>query len=179
MKEEQDKYTPNDDSEQEIDLLELAKKIWASRAFVLKFCLYGLIVGLVVAFSIPKEYTTTIKLAPEVASGKAPGGNLGALASFAGLSSMGSTSEAVYPQLYPDIVASIPFSVSLFDIPVTDVKGEHTMTVRKFIEEETSSPWWSSVFGLPFKAIGAVKSLVSDKTEENDGELNTFRLTER
>lgn len=72
MKEEQEKYIPNDDSEQEIDLLELAKKIWASRGFVLKFCLYGLIVGLVVAFSIPKEYTTTIKLAPEVASGKRP-----------------------------------------------------------------------------------------------------------
>lgn len=67
--------------------------------------------------------------------------------------------------------------MSLFDIPVTDVKGEHTTTVRKFIEEETSSPWWSSVFGLPFKAIGAVKSLFSDKTDENEGELNTFRLT--
>ena len=65
MKDEKDKLdnTP-DTEEQEIDLLELARKLWDSRKLILKFCLVGVVVGLVVAFSIPKEYTTTIELAP-------------------------------------------------------------------------------------------------------------------
>ena len=65
MKDEKDKLdnTP-DTEEQEIDLLELARKLWDSRKLILKFCLVGVVVGLVVAFSIPKEYTTSIKLAP-------------------------------------------------------------------------------------------------------------------
>lgn len=178
MKEEND-YDLRDraDDEQEIDLLELARKLWDSRKFILKFCLAGLLIGIVVAFSIPKEYTTTIKLAPEVVSGKVPGGGLGALASMAGISGGSNTAEAVYPQLYPDIVASIPFTVGLFDITVTDKDGENVTTVRDFIENDTSSPWWSTVIGLPFKAIGAIRSLFSDDEEEGEGNLDTFRLT--
>lgn len=163
--------------EQEIDLLELARKLWDSRKLILKFCIVGLVVGLVVAFSIPKEYTTSIKLAPEVSSGKVPGGNLGALASFAGISAGSNSAEAVYPQLYPDIVASIPFSVGLFNVTVSDRSGENTYTVREFLEEETSSPWWSTVLGLPFKAIAGIKSIFSPK-EDVDGTLDAFRLTD-
>ena len=178
MKDEKDKFdnTP-DTEEQEIDLLELARKLWDSRRLILKFCIVGVVVGLVVAFSIPKEYTTSIKLAPEASSGKTPGGSLGALASFAGISAGGSSAEAVYPQLYPDIVASIPFTVGLFDIQVTDKDGKNTTTVRKFIEEETSAPWWSAVMGLPFKAIGGIKSLFTSQETDLAAPLDTFRLT--
>ena len=178
MKDEKDKLdnTP-DTEEQEIDLLELARKLWDSRKLILKFCLVGVVVGFVVAFSIPKEYTTSIKLAPEASSGKTPGGSLGALASFAGISTGGSSAEAVYPQLYPDIVASIPFTVGLFDIQVTDKDGENTTTVRKFLEEDTSAPWWSAVMGLPFKAIGGIKSLFSSDESNLAAPLDTFRLT--
>lgn len=171
-------YPDRDDSEQEIDLMELARKLWDERKMILKYCAIGLAVGLIVAFSIPKEYTTTIKLAPEVSSGKSMGGGLGALASMAGISTGSSSSEAVYPQLYPDIVSSVPFTVGLFDIPVTDKKGEKVTTVRKFIEDDTSSPWWSAVLSLPGKALGAVKSLFSAEEENDNGaQLDEFRLT--
>ena len=51
--------------EQEIDLIELAQKVWASRKLVFKACGIAALVGLVVAFSIPKEYSTSVTLAPE------------------------------------------------------------------------------------------------------------------
>ena len=41
--------------EQEIDLIELAQKVWASRKLVFKACGIAALIGLVVAFSIPKE----------------------------------------------------------------------------------------------------------------------------
>ena len=56
--EQQNKRT----QEEEIDLLELAFKVWAERRWILKCCGYAVIVGLVIAFSIPKEYTTSVML---------------------------------------------------------------------------------------------------------------------
>ena len=60
--------------EQEIDLIELAQKVWASRKLVFKACGIAALVGLVVAFSIPKEYSTSVTLAPE-SGGKSGGGD--------------------------------------------------------------------------------------------------------
>ena len=48
--------TPVKPETEEIDLLELAKKIWAKRRFIIKYALIGAVAGLVIGFSLPKEY---------------------------------------------------------------------------------------------------------------------------
>ncbi len=53
--------------EQEIDLIELARNVWAERKLIFKACGIAALIGLVVAFSIPKEYSTKVTLAPESA----------------------------------------------------------------------------------------------------------------
>lgn len=167
-----------EDEEQEIDLLELAGKLWDARKTILKWGGIGAIIGIIVAFSIPKEYTTTIKLAPETGGDNKAGGMSG-LAAMAGISlGGGQGADAVYPQLYPDVVSSVPFAVSLFDVPVVADDGEKSTTVREFLEEDTSSPWWSFLMSLPGKAIGGVMSIFRDKEEAGESEgVNTFRLT--
>ena len=64
--------------EQEIDLLELAGKLWKRRKTIYKTCGVAVIVGLIIAFSIPKEYSVTVTLSPE--SGKSSSGLAGAAA---------------------------------------------------------------------------------------------------
>ncbi len=176
----QDEKLYNEDEEQEIDLLELARKLWAARKTILKWGAIGAVAGLVIAFSIPKEYTTTVKLAPEVTDTKSTGG-MGTLAQMAGINigGAGAGADAVYPQLYPDVVSSVPFAVSLFDVNVVTEDGEKSTTVRQFLEEETSSPWWSFLISLPGKAIGGIISIFSDEEEEDtgDGGVDTFHLT--
>lgn len=164
--------------EQEIDLLELARKLWDARRLIIKWCVIGAVVGLVVAFSIPKEYTTTVKLAPELQGSKPSSGGLSSLASMAGinLNSM-NTVDAVYPELYPDVVSSIPFATELFDVPVTDLEGELQTTVYGYLFEHTRSPWWSAVLGLPGKIIGWTLSLFKDDEEFGEGKLDPFQLT--
>lgn len=168
----------NNDDEQEIDLLELAQKLWDSRKLLLKWAGIGALVGLVVAFSIPKEYTTTIKLAPETSGSKA-GGNLGGLASAFGINAGGdSGSDAVSPSLYPDVVGSVPFAVDLFDIPVTEADGKLTTTVYDYLQNHTSSPWWSFLMSLPGKAIGGIVSIFkSEEKPDSTAATNPFRLT--
>ncbi|MEG2756062.1 MAG: Wzz/FepE/Etk N-terminal domain-containing protein, partial [Mucinivorans sp.] len=57
-----------ENSEKEIDLLELVKSVWAQKVKVIKWGAIAALVGLVVAFSIPKQYQTMVKIAPEGAN---------------------------------------------------------------------------------------------------------------
>lgn len=164
-------------AEKEVDLLELAYRLWDNRKTLLIWCMWGVIAGLIIAFSIPKEFSASVKLAPETQTSKSGiSGGLGALASMAGISASGNTgSDAVYPTLYPEIVKSVPFVTSLFDVPVTDKEGE-TFTVREYLEKETHAPWWNVILGVPGKLISLVKG--GDKEEVEEGHVtNNFNLT--
>lgn len=166
--------------EQEIDLLELAGKVWAERRLVLKWCGVAVVVALIVGFSIPKEYTTTVMLAPEVEGGSRSLGGLSALAGMAGVNmNAGESSDALYPELYPDIVSSVGFTTELFPVFVEDEEGELKTTLYNYLKEEQRSPWWSAILSFPFKCIGWIASLFRDEEEENVGQgIDPFRLTE-
>lgn len=179
MKENSTEPRQEIDEEQEIDLLELAKKLWDSRRLIIKWGIIGAVAGIIIAFSIPKEYTTEIHLAPESTGQGGSSGNLGALAAMAGISmGGGGGKDAVNPQLYPDIVSSLPFSVELFDVEVTDIKGEKNETVREYIKNDISTPWWSFITSLPGRIIGGVMSLFKDSPDiTENAEPDLFRLT--
>ena len=162
--------------EKEIDLLELAYKLWDQRKLILVWCLGGIICGLVIAFSIPREYTTSVKLAPESTNNRAVAGGLGALASMAGISAGATTgADAVNPSLYPEVVSSVPFATSLFDVEVTTKKDDKKYTVREYIQDEIKAPWWKAVMGLPGKAMGLLRSKPAEDDEEHV--LDNFELT--
>ena len=165
--------------EQEIDLLELAGKVWAERRLVLKWCGVAVVVALIVGFSIPKEYTTTVMLAPEVEGGSRSLGGLSSLAGMAGINvNAGESSDALYPELYPEIVSSVGFTTELFPVSVEDEEGELKTTLYNYLKEEQRFPWWSAILSLPFKCIGWITSLFQDE-EENVGQgIDPFRLTE-
>lgn len=175
MQEVNDTNKIQNDEEKEIDLLELVTTLWKQRKKLAIWSICGALVGLVIAFSIPKEYATSVKLAPEVTDAKASGGSLGALASMAGLSMNASGgADAVYPQLYPDVVSSVPFITNLFDVEVQTKEDGRKMTVKEFLEEETTGPWWGVIFGLPGQIIGFFKS---DEEVPEDHKLDNFQLT--
>lgn len=162
--------------EEEIDLIELAKKMWNERKLIIKWCAVAAVVALVAGFSIPKEYTTTIKLAPELREAKS-GGNLGALAAMAGINLNNGGADAVNPELYPDVVSSVPFLVELFDFEVTDEEGELHATLYDYLNDHTRSPWWKAVIRAPFKLLRWFVSLFEDKPADAGGGVDTFRLT--
>lgn len=169
--------------EQEIDLIELARRIWKERKLILKWCGWAVIVALVVGFSIPKEYTAMVTLAPETANnGKSMSGGLSALAGMAGID-LGSmqNNDALAPELYPDIVKSIPFSVEMFDVKVTDMEEKLNTTVYEYLDEYQKKPWWGHVIGAPFEALGWIVKKIKGEEENNndDKNVNPFRLTNK
>ena len=152
--------------EKEIDLLEIVRMIWKRKKTIGLWCLAGAVLGLVIAVSIPREYDTSVKLAPESSDGKGGSSNLGALAAMAGVSLGSSGADAVSPQLYPDIMKSVPFNLSLLDIPVTDKEGKKTFTVAEYLQNDVKSPWWSAITGLPGQILGALSSGAKEKEVE-------------
>lgn len=169
-----DTVSATSDEEAEIDLLELASRLWDNRRKIMRWCGIGAVIGLIIAFSIPKEYLATVKLAPEIKDGKSAG-SLGALASMAGLSAGSSSSDALNPDLYPEVVNSVPFITSLFDVRVPLADDDSvTMPVIQYLQTEVSSPWWNVILGLPGKLIGLLKG---SEEQSADHTLDNFRLT--
>ena len=104
------------DKSNEIDVAELLRIIWSNRWFILKFVVFFQIVGIVIAFTTPTEYTSSSTLIPEMMQeeGSIPG-SLGGLASLAGvdLGTFSEKSQTINPALYQSVSKSTPFLLSL------------------------------------------------------------------
>lgn len=164
----------------EIDLVELCLKVWKRRRLVIKNCIIAGIAGVIIAFSIPKEYTTEVTLAPEESgSGGGLGGSLGSLASLAGINLGGMMSEdAISPDLYPDILSTTPFLVGLFNVPVQTKEGDLSTTLYDYLDEHQRKAWFSYVLSAPFDALGWFMGLFKEKEPEGDpATANYFNLT--
>jgi uncharacterized protein involved in exopolysaccharide biosynthesis len=163
---------------QEIDLLELARKVWSGRKLILKVCGYAALVGLIVGFSIPRSYTTGVMLAPESAN-RGLGGASG-LAAMVGINiNQNSGEDALSPQIYPDIISSTPFLLELFDVRVQDSRGRIDTTLYTYMDKYQRAPWWSAVISAPFRLLGWGIGLIAgkDDEEQGDGTIDPFFLT--
>ena len=170
-------------AEKEIDLLELLQTVWAARKRIIKYAIVGAVIGLVIGFSLPKTYVTSIKMAPESKSG-ASGGNMAGLAAMAGINlNSGAGTEGITTDIFPDIVKSTPFLLEFADIPVTltpKAKGEpgEQMTLFEYVTEHQKKPWWKHLTAFPGKAVGWVLSLGRDKVEEELPPVDSLDLFE-
>ena len=165
-----------EEDEMEIDLMEYARKLWAARKLLFKVAGIAVIVGVVIALSIPKQYTAEVTLSPE--SGKGGGSSLSGMAAMLGIGSinMGGDANALNFSMASDILASTPFVLELFNTKVKTLDGKVDTTLVAYLETE-SAPWWSSLMSLPGKAIGGVMSLFSSNEKMEEKPIDPFHLT--
>ena len=161
--------------EQEIDLMDLLRKIIAMRKTLYKAAGIGLVVGIIIAFSIPRQYTVSVTLAPEMGSDSKSGGLASMAASFLGGSSMRNSTDALNATLSSEIVSSTPFLLELFGTRVQTLDGKVDTTLVAYLDEQCT-PWWSLILGAPGKAIDAVKELFTANSD-TVSTLNPFQLT--
>ena len=163
-KETKQLHNNHNDEEIEIDLMDLLRKVIGIRKKIYKAAGIGLIIGIIVAISIPKQYTVEVTLSPEMGNNKG-GGLSGLAASFLGSGvSMGDGTDALNASLSADIVSSTPFLLELSNMKVP-VSGSEEISLSSYLNEE-SSPWWGYVIGFPGMVIGGVKSLFTENEDE-------------
>ena len=164
-KETKQVYNNHNDEELEIDLMDLLRKVIGIRKKIYKAAGIGLIIGVIVAISIPKQYTVEVTLSPEMGNNKG-GGLSGLAASFLGSGvTMGDGTDALNASLSADIVSSTPFLLELSNMKVP-VSGSEEISLSSYLNEE-SSPWWGYVIGFPGMVIGGVKSLFTENEDES------------
>ena len=161
MDENQSNSIENPNSaEMEIDLMGILHKIIAIRKVIYKAAGIGLVIGVIVAISIPKQYTVEVTLSPEMGTAKSSGLS-GLAASFLGSGmTMGDDIDALNTSLSADIVSSTPFLLELKELKV----NEGNTTLDTYLDSQ-SSPWWSYVIGAPGIMIEGVKSIFNDEEE--------------
>lgn len=169
---------------EEIDIMKYVRRVFRNWKTILVWACAGVIAGFAIAVSLPKTFTVHSILAPEFKS-RTSSSSLSSLASLAGVSSLATgNTDAVYPYIYPDLIASEPFIVNLLSMPV-EIKHHKELVstdLYDYLRNYQKHPWWSAVLSLPARVVGGLKSLVlsSDKEDGADcppSEINPAQLT--
>lgn len=130
-----------------------------------------MILGLLIALFSPKEYSTSATMMPEMQS--AQSGTSGLLQQYGGMlginaSDIGGGQEGtIPPQLYPNIVQSLPYQIELMNTEVYFSEYDTTATVHEFFSEihSPSVLGYARQFtiGLPGQIIGLFKEEQQDR----------------
>ena len=150
------------DNTDEIDLIELLKKIYLEKKFILKISILASLFGVVYALLQPNEFTSSTTFIPQLSSGvKTGGSSLSGLASLAGINigSMESSSEFP-PTLYPQVVNGVPFRVELLSNEIT-LNNELVAVKDYFLVNKSSFNILGTIkkytIGLPSLILGSFK----------------------
>ena len=159
-----------------IDLRVIFNKIWSRRKLFYKILPITFVLSCAFILCIPRYYSSSLSLAPEMGGSSGLGGTIGSLASSFGfdLGSM-ETTDAINPMLYPDLMDDNGFVVGLFDIKVKSKDGEIACSYYDYLLKHQKRPFWQY-------AIAWVKNLMPKKDEDgvNKGnKLDSYSLSKR
>lgn len=163
------------DDEDEIDLLELARKIWQGRWKIIKITGIFIVFGVFWALFSAEEYESDAVLMPEVQAEQGGGASqlLQRFGGAFGISGGDALSPGMIPpQIYPQIVNSLSFQLELMSKELQFREYDVTTTWPDFLENQYSKPITGYIkdytVGLPFTVLGGVRSLFTPDEEEGD-----------
>lgn len=167
-----------ENKEKEIDLTELLRAVWAQKRKLCKWGAIGLVAGIVIAVSIPKEYKTVVQIAPE-GTVQAGQGQMSGIAAMMGVNIGGAATAGITEKIYPEIVKSTPFLLEFANIEVQN-KDKQKMLLFDYLDKEQKAAWWSYIISAPMDAIGWVRGLFSaDKPKQVAVDsIDIFNLSE-
>ncbi|SEF83005.1 Chain length determinant protein [Xylanibacter ruminicola] len=166
--EENKNIIENQSEESSIDFVAIWKAILKHRKLYFKVLPVTFIIMCIYTLSLPNYYKCVVTLAPELGGKGGSGSGLAALASSFGVNIGGGNAagDAITPMLYPNLMNSVDFKTSLFDVKVQRKDDKAPMTYYDYLMNEQKRPWWSGFFGL----------MKREKAEEEP--VNTFELTQ-
>ena len=153
------------DNTDEIDLIELLKKIYLEKKFILKISILALLFGVVYALFQPDEFTSSTTFIPQLSSGvKTGGSSLSGLASLAGINIGSMESSSEFPAtLYPQVVNGVPFKLDLLS---NEVKlNNELVAVKDYLLEKKSS---INIVGIIKKYTIGLPSLILSLFKDKD-----------
>lgn len=174
VKKSEEKINPRND-----ELLKYLKPFWQKRKMVFIILFLSACLGVFVAVKSEKEYTASIVFIPQISDSDGLGnlgGNIGGLASLAGIDLAKSAGKDFPPGLYPDILRSVHVQLSLLNAPLVMPETKDEVTFRQYYEEYHQESFASLLkeytIGLPGLLIKAIKG--SKKSKGNQSKYGEF-----
>lgn len=100
---------------QDIDLITLLRLVLKKWRVVFIWCVAITLLGLVIVFTTPHVYQSTALLAPEQIAETGP-------------------EDAIYPEIYPNIVGSTDFLLQLFNVEIRTVNSEIKTDYKDYLQ---------------------------------------------
>ncbi len=137
----------------DLDLTYYAKLLWKSRRQLIYGSGIGIVIGLVVAFSMPRLWTSSAILAPEE-SHKEMSSTASTLVSMMGVDA--GKVEGVSSALYPKITQSSPFLMEFAEMAVGF--GSEEIPLWDYLLSRQKRAWWSYIIALPGRLFSSSDS---------------------
>lgn len=149
----------------DISLIEVFKIL---KADFRKVCIYSCtagVIGIILAFATPKIYKSTVILAPEE-SGSSFSGSISSLAAMVGMNmKIGQTGDALYPEIYPDLMESTSFIVGMFPVTVKKNKTGETYTYFDYLQKYQKLAFYE----YPIDWLNSLKEMLSNEEQPESG----------
>lgn len=131
-------------------------------------------------FPEPRFYKSEVSLAPET-SGEDVAGGLSSIASQFGVSLTGGSSDAIYPQLYPDLMSSNDFIISLLGIKVKAEDNTFSGDYYTYMTKHQKKNEVTAPFKKLKSSIGKLFAKKKDpsKNKSEGTRMNAFRMSEK
>lgn len=155
-----------EDVSDKIDFRDIIYKLWRKRSFIVVVSVIFLLIGVIIAFSLPNEYTAQSVIFPQ-GGRQSSTGSAGNLASIIGVNIGSATMNEgnISPSLYPQIINSLPY---VREIMKTSIVVEKSMGEKITLYEFYTNPIYAepNVFAnikkytisLPSTIISSFKS---------------------
>lgn len=133
--------TRKSELDQDIDFLGLVKTAWQERRLIYGSIVVFLVLGLFVAFGSSEEYTSRVRLLPELKQTPRIGGSLSGLARQFGVTGpVDLSGDGIPPDLYPDIARNLVLMNRLLDYEVmVEALGRRVTLFDYFTEYKPAS----------------------------------------
>lgn len=152
------------DEAQDIDLVELLRRLWCSRRLILKITGICFVIGLLLAIFGSKEYTAGCQFVPQTKSNMASSG-MASLAALAGvnISSLMGSDQLISPMVYPNVMNSTAYRRDLLRTEI-HLEGEKEpvtlltyLSDKKYRKLSVGGAILKYTIGLPGVIIRAIK----------------------
>ena len=159
-----------------IDIGKLIKELWNRRKTFYKVLPVVFILSCIYIVSLPRYYRSEVKLAPETENGLEQSG-LGSLASSFGfdIGSM-ATSDAIFPELYPELLGTNDFVTQLFTVTVENEDSTIKTDYYTYLTQHQKRPWWGGLLAPIRKLFAKREEPASQNASQT---FNPLHLTKR
>ena len=127
-----------------IDLRDVFHRLWKKKWWFVVFLPVSALLSAIVIMDVPRTFTTSTTMAPEVENPVSSGGMLSSIASSFGVDvSSTQSTDAISPTLYPDLMEDNGFVTSLFNIRVVTADNAIDTTYYAYMRYHQKQSWLS------------------------------------